>query len=247
MSDKISSIAIMSDIHGNLQALEAVMNDAEKYSLDGIILLGDLIDYGQQSNEVVHYLQEHISCPIICNLWGNHEKAIFTEDYGRFSSQRGKDCAKHTASILEDSTKKYLETSCEKKCFLDFKLAGKHCLSIHGSLEDPAWKGIVQEDLQGNYQDYDVVFSGHTHYAHCFTKFYESNDERYRNKKAVLFINPGSVGQPRNHNPNAQYAVLEIPAWSVSLRSVPYDISGAMGLFHGQVDDFYRDRMKWGV
>ena len=68
-----------------------------------------------------------------------------------------------------------------------------------------------------------------------------------RNKKAVLFINPGSVGQPRNQNPCAQYAVLSLPSRSVELRSVEYDIEYEQSLFVPEVDAFYRDRLGKGI
>ena len=61
------------------------------------------------------------------------------------------------------------------------------------------------------------------------------------------FLNPGSVGQPRDHDPNAKYALIDIDTGSVLFRSVPYDIEAAMSLFDGSVDDFYRERLEFGV
>ncbi len=240
-------IAILSDIHGSLYALESVMNDISKFPVENIILLGDLIDYGQQSNEIIAYLKNELSIPIICNLWGNHERSIMQDDYQKFSSDRGKNSARYTKSILTDESKEYIEHDCIHSCCLEFAMFNKKCLAVHGSLEDHAWIGIDPENLHGNYQDYDIVFSGHTHKPHCFTKFYDSNDASFRYKKTVLFINPGSVGQPRNHNANAQYAIIDPENWSVFLRSVRYDVSSAMSLFHGQIDDFYRSRLLKGI
>ena len=79
-----------------------------------------------------------------------------------------------------------------------------------------------------------------------FEKYYETNDPDRRNKHAVYFINPGSVGQPRNHNPRAQYALFD-DKLNVYFRSVPYETDKAMRLYCGQVDVFYRDRLKYGV
>ena len=81
----------------------------------------------------------------------------------------------------------------------------------------------------------------------CFYHFYDCDDEARRNKKAVLFVNPGSVGQPRNHNPNAQYTILDFENLSVEMCAVPYDVERAMSLYSDQVDLFYRDRLKYGV
>ena len=77
--------------------------------------------------------------------------------------------------------------------------------------------------------------------------FYEVNDPEMRNKKSILFINPGSVGQPRNHNPNAQYAILDSETMGVELKSVNYPKDKAMNLFDGSVDDFYRKRLENGI
>ena len=93
----MSKYAILSDIHGNLFALKEVIDDFK--DIDFIILLGDLIDYGMQSNEVVEYIKENLSSKIICNIWGNHEKAIMTQDFNHFSSKRGVESAKFTINL----------------------------------------------------------------------------------------------------------------------------------------------------
>ena len=82
----MSRYAILSDIHGNLFALEEVVKDFN--DINHVILLGDLIDYGMQSNEVVGYIKENLSSKIICNIWGNHENAILTGNYNHFSLHR---------------------------------------------------------------------------------------------------------------------------------------------------------------
>lgn len=83
-------------------------------------------------------------------------------------------------------------------------------------------RAIFPENVNGDYSSYDIVISGHSHYSHYFQKFYNADDVEMRNKKIVHFINPGSVGQPRNHNPNAQYAIIDIKDMSVSLNTVNY-------------------------
>ncbi len=245
----MGNYAIISDIHGNLQALEAVHNDMEKCSLKGIILLGDLIDYGMQSNEAVDYLKDEIivKLPIICNIWGNHEKEILENSFSGFSSKRGEESARFTAGRLREDVKQYLMNELDNSGSSIFSLEGKKCLAVHGSKEDPYWKSISPSDLRGEYSEYDIVFSGHSHISHCFSSFYDSNDPAKRNKKTVLFINPGSVGQPRNHNPFAQYSILDTDSLSVQMRAVPYDVEKAMSFFDGSVDDFYRERLKYGV
>ena len=106
----MSKYAILSDIHGNLFALKEVIDDLNNQNIDSIILLGDLIDYGMQSNEVIDFIKDNLSSKIICNIWGNHEKAIMTKDFNHFSSQRGIDSAKYTESQLTENSKDYLNS-----------------------------------------------------------------------------------------------------------------------------------------
>ena len=239
--------AILSDIHGNMFALEKVIKDMSNYDIEKIILLGDLIDYGMQSNEVIDFINNNWKDRIICNIWGNHEKAILTNDYSGFSSERGVVSAKHTASLLSADSIKFLEEELVSEGKFEFKVNDKKILAVHGSLEDNYWKAISVDDLKGDYSFYDIVLSGHSHYSHFFTMFYDASSPDRRNKHAVLFINPGSVGQPRNHNPAAQYALLDMNTLSVIFKSVNYDVDSAMKLFDGSVDDFYRSRLKNGV
>ncbi len=239
--------AILSDIHGNMVALQSIILDMQQFDIRGIILLGDLIDYGMESNEVVSYIKNNNDHEIVCNIWGNHERAILLQDYSKFSSQRGVDCAKNTAKLLSIETKEYLENCMVKDGIKEFKINNKKCLSVHGSLEDHYWKAISPDDVRGDYCKYDVVFSGHSHYSHMFSKFYNAEDPDRRNKHAVMFINPGSVGQPRNHNPRVQYALADFGSMSVQLRAVEYDVESAMSLYDGNVDSFYKNRLRNGI
>ena len=234
--------AILSDIHGNMYAFQRVLEDMSRFDIEGVILLGDLIDYGMQSNEVIDYLKNSFKYN---NIWGNHERAIMLEDFTRFSSKRGEECARYTAGILSDASKEYLngmnKDGIQELCIYDMS-----CLAVHGSFDDYYWKPISPDDVKGDYREYDFVFSGHSHYSHMFEKLYEADDPNRRNKHAVYFINPGSVGQPRNHNPAAQYALID-STLNIYMRSIPYEISRVMSLYHGQVDRFYKERLEFGV
>ncbi len=243
----MSRHAILSDIHGNLHALDAVIDDLNNNNVDKLIFLGDLIDYGMQSNEVVEYIKDNLSSKIICNIWGNHERAILTHDFKFFSSKRGVESAKFTDLQLSDDARSYLNSELINTGKYEFNLDSNNVLAVHGSLNDYFWKAIFPDNLNGDYVGYDIVLSGHSHYPHVFQKFYDVNNPDMRNKKSVLFINPGSVGQPRNHNPNAQYAILDTELMSVDLKSVKYPVKEAMDLFDGNIDEFYQKRLEKGI
>ena len=94
-------IAIISDIHGNCSALDSVLKDIrDNHKEAKIALLGDLIDYGMRSNEAISIIKD-IEFPLVCNIWGNHENAIMTDDYSHFSSERGVVSAKNTKKHLK--------------------------------------------------------------------------------------------------------------------------------------------------
>lgn len=254
-------LAILSDIHGNLSALEAVLKDINtEHQVDGYILLGDLIDYGPHSNEVIELIN-NLNKPVLCNIWGNHEKAVMDEEYDRFSSDRGRACAKFTLKNLSEASKEYIRTKMNSEGILAFSISANEdedaknvtgttefsILAVHGSYEDHYWKSIKPETAVEGYENYDLVLSGHSHEPHFFEKYSKTDCPETRNRKKTIFINPGSVGQPRNINSHAQYALFDTEAEEVRFLKVSYDINKEMGDFSPEVDEFYKTRLIKGV
>lgn len=242
---------VLSDIHGNVSAFDAMMNDCAGEAFTGVILLGDLIDYGMRSNEIVQKLivleAGDWKDKIIVNIWGNHEKLVVDKDLERLSSDRGRVMAKYTARQLSDASVDYIQQSMNKAGIQEFEMCGQRCLAVHGSLDDHYWKAIEPQNMRGDYVGYDMVFGGHSHYSHVFSQFYPVQNPELRNKKAVVFVNPGSVGQPRNQNPCAQYAVVSLPSRRVELRAVEYDVKFEQSLYPDEIDAFYKTRLTRGL
>lgn len=239
-------ILILSDIHGNLSALESVLKDVNKrYKPDTSIILGDNIDYGMRSNDVIQILKE-FPYPICCSIWGNHEKAIMEQDYCNFSSDRGRISAKLTRNKLTESSTQYLNCEVNKSGKMELIIDNKKILAVHGSIENIFWKSIVPEGTHDGYEKYDYVLSGHSHRSHVFPVFYHNDDVKMRNEKRTIFLNPGSVGQPRNHNPKAQYAIWDTYS-GVTLCEVEYDIKYEMSLYTDDIDPFYKQRLQFGI
>ena len=242
---------ILSDIHGNVSAFDAVMNDCTGENFAGVILLGDLIDYGMRSNEIVQKLialeAGDWKNKIIVNIWGNHEKLVVDKDLERLSSDRGRVMARYTARQLSDTSIEYIQQLMNKAGIQEFEMGELRCLAVHGSLDDYYWKAIEPQNVHGEYVGYDIVFGGHSHYSHVFTQFCPVENPELRNKKAVVFVNPGSVGQPRNQNPYAQYAVVFLPSKRVELRAVEYDVEYEQSLYPDEIDEFYKTRLTRGV
>lgn len=240
-------LLILSDIHGNLSALESVWEDAtSKGKIDGVILLGDNIDYGMRSNEVISFLMT-FEVPVIASIWGNHENAVLCEEYSHFSSERGVQSAKRTRESLSQSATQWLNNKCDPSGICTFEVQDKRVLAIHGNLRDPLWGKLSSVDVDPiDYEEYDVVLSGHNHIPHCFDVLVPADDPAMRNHKVITFINPGSVGQPRNHDPRASYCIWDTDG-GVYLGKVEYDIDYEQSLFDESVDPFYSARLETGI
>lgn len=237
----------MSDIHANLSALQAVLADVfAKYHPDAFAFLGDNINYGMRPNEVINILRS-LQIPIIVNLAGNHEKALLDLELNRFSTERGKELLKYTASIMSEASMNYISNElCQGAFKLD--VSDKKILFVHGDLDDPFWGKLTLEKINDNrYQNYDYVFSGHTHLPHYLELYFSVNNPQLRNKKKTVFINPGSVGQPRNQNPCAQYVYMELDNNLVHFNAVHYDIKAEQELYPKSFDLFYSSRLTYGI
>ena len=99
---------ILSDIHGNREALFVILDSVKKNGAESIIILGDIIDYGPHSDEVIEMIKE-FPLPLICNIWGNHESAVMNEEYERFSSERGRESAIFTRNNLSEKSFSYIK------------------------------------------------------------------------------------------------------------------------------------------
>ena len=239
-------LLIISDIHGNLTAMNTVQEYLKNIQIDSMAILGDLIDYCPHSNEVVKIISS-MNYPVVCNIWGNHEDAILNEHYDRFSSPRGVESAKYTKSLLDKDSLNYLNTKMEKSGFLEFSIDGKKILAVHGTVEDKYWgKFSVKKDLSA-YSEYDVVLMGHSHLPIYYEEFFECDNAETRNKKKTVFINPGSVGQPRNINPNSQFAIFDTETGNCEFIKIPYDVKNEQKDFSDKIDPFYRKRLEAGV
>lgn len=236
--------AILSDLHGNLSAFKAVIERLN--GINHVVLLGDIIDYCPHPNEVIDLLKAQ-KWTVHCSIWGNHEQMILQRDYSTFLLSRGILSAKYTDRILSDRSRQYLHSSMIHSGKYEFEMGGKKCLAVHGSLQNPFWKELAYTDDLSAYEKYDYVFSGHSHIPHVFEKYYPTDNPLTRNHKKTIFINPGSIGQPRNLSTMSQFAVLDSASEEVVLMKVPYDIESEQRAFSEEVDVFYRERLSRGI
>lgn len=245
----MDKLIVLSDIHANLTALRAVFADMVKkgYSPDTIILLGDIVNYGMRPNEVIEELTGYAQS-VSVNLVGNHEKALLDKKLDLFSTERGKRLLEYTSSILTDASWNYIRNRMNQSGFEIKFWNDKRLLFLHGERNDVYW-GKLSKDKMSDiyYADYDMVFSGHIHIPHYVEHFYPVPNPLFRDKKKTIFINPGSVGQPRNHNPYAQYVYVELMSGAIHYNAVPYDVEAEQKLYPDFLDSFYKERLVYGI
>ena len=243
-------LLVLSDIHANLSALKEVLKDADsRYEYEAIAILGDMVNYGMRPDHVIELIKD-LKYPVIANLFGNHEKALFDGDTSHFSTDRGRSVLQYTRRILSNESKDYLLDHLSKTGTKEMEISGKKVLFVHASLADPFWGKMTDEEMSKPlYEKYDYVISGHSHIPNFTERFYEvkSNPE-YRDKKRTVFLNPGSVGQPRNHNPRAQYLFVNFVEETFHFNSVRYNVEYEQTLYEGtEIDVFYKTRLTNGI
>ncbi|MFZ5818738.1 MAG: metallophosphoesterase family protein [Chloroflexota bacterium] len=200
-------LALLSDVHGNLPALEAVLRALAGERVDRILYAGDFVGYYPFVNEVIDRLRDLNAVAIR----GNHERYLLepgTVSAEKWQAYRLEEVA---ASIREDNLA-WLRGLPEKR---EMTLNGVRAILCHGS----PWKydEYIYPDSDGSERfdrlDADVVIMGHTHIP--FEK----------QAGSILLLNPGSCGQPRDYRPGACYAVYDTRSRKVGFRRAAYDIA----------------------
>lgn len=193
-------IGVISDIHANLVALEAVIQDMP--DVDAIVCAGDVVGYNPWPAECVEILRERN----ILTVQGNHDRAVATEASFSFNSMADAG-AKHALETMTDEQITWLAELPTERVEFDGRLK-----IAHGHPDDP--DRYTYPHLFGPrlLEDEDVLVLGHTHHQHYETYY------------GGIVMNPGSVGQPRDGDPRAAYAILDLEELTVTERRVEYDI-----------------------
>jgi len=241
-------LVILSDIHANLSALKSVFNDLKKRNINTykLVILGDVINYGLRPNETLKLIQEQDNIQVL--LAGNHEMALQGFEDNRFSSPRGKEILDLTKKIITQENMDYIQHNFHKG-FVEEELEGNKYLFIHGSFDDTFWGTIKPSNMHNDaYKEYDIIFSGHSHKPHFVEHFFDDDNPEMRNKKKTIFINPGSIGQPRNHENKSQYVVFDTISMDISFNKCEYDIVEEQETYKEyDVDTFYSTRLGEGI
>jgi len=228
-------VLVLSDIHANLDALNAVLADAGQFDI--VWSLGDIVGYGPEPNQCIARLSEYEHLAVAGNhdwaVLGKIEMAEFNPDARRSNLW--------TREQLAPASRSYLEELPETRVEGEFTL-------VHGSPRNPVWDYLLnahEAKLSFSYYDTAVCLVGHTH-APLIFRFAPDGGQcvalRARDRVPVRLdnsrriINPGAVGQPRDGDPRASYLLLDTEVMTFEHRRIGYEVSetqkkiGAVGL-----------------
>lgn len=240
-------VAVVSDIHGNRHAFEAVLADVAATSVDELWCLGDLVGYGAEPDACVELAREHAA---IC-LAGNHDLAV-TGALSLDEFSRGAEiAARWTREVIAPEHLEFLGTLEPAGQLEGFGL-------YHGSPRDPVWEYVLSALLAEMCMDAAperVALIGHSHVALSFVRRegeIATGERRVAGDSTDLvtgewLLNPGSVGQPRDGDPRAAWLVLDADEQSATWKRVEYDVAGAAAAIrHARLPDSLAERLGYG-
>jgi predicted phosphodiesterase len=220
-------VAVISDIHANLHALEAVLEDIDREAPDAIWCLGDLVGYGPRPNECCARVRERAD---VC-LVGNHDLvALGTLGIEDFNPEAAA-AARWTAAALDEESRSFLSS-------LPPSAAPEHAQLFHASARDPVWEYVLTDEAATAtllLTTAPVVLVGHSHIALAVTLSAGIVEGGLAPAGTTLqlvgrwLLNPGSVGQPRDGDPDAAWLLLDLEARFASFRRVAYSIEETQG------------------
>jgi diadenosine tetraphosphatase ApaH/serine/threonine PP2A family protein phosphatase len=222
------TVALLSDIHANLVALEAVLHDLP--AVEAIWVMGDTVGYGPDPVDTLALLGERRATLVA----GNHDRAVATGEGLELFNSAARAAAERHRSWLTAADRDALAA-----LPLTLEPAGGYSM-CHGSPRDPLWEYVfdtrtARRAMAGVAATHCCV--GHTHLAAAFP----AGDGK-------VMINPGSVGQPRDGDPRAAYALLDVARATVDFRRVAYDVAETQRRMRElKLPDMLADRLSFGL
>jgi predicted phosphodiesterase len=237
-------IAILSDLHANLEATEAVLADARKRDCTEHICLGDIVGYNANPRECVEIVQK-LECPTVK---GNHDEQASLDESSRDFNALAEMAINWTREQLTPPDKQWLQDLSLSRSVRDFTI-------VHATLDAPEQWGYVFNTLDAAasfaHQDTTVCFFGHTHVAGAFVR--DDGVKRVKVDELEIepakkyFINTGSVGQPRDGDWRAAYCIYHLDKNIVEQRRVKYDLATAQDkIIKAGLPRLLAERLKLG-
>ena len=231
-------IAIISDIHSNLEALEKAFEIIDKKNIDEIICLGDLVGYGASPNECVELTRKRAGNVLL----GNHDQAAFDLSQTEHFNRHARTAAYWTNETLTGENLDYLK-ALPMQCTLE------GLTFVHASPKEPEqWHYIFSAfEAKSNFGFFQTgaCLIGHTHIPGIFPEDMKTQKIRRDNR---YIINVGSIGQPRDGNWRLSFGIFDTTAWTYELIRSKYDVQAASErILASNLPRFLADRLLTGV
>jgi diadenosine tetraphosphatase ApaH/serine/threonine PP2A family protein phosphatase len=238
-------IAVLSDIHSNIVALDAVL--AHFGTVDAVWHLGDVVGYGPEPDAVV----ERLTAIGAVGVRGNHDAAAAGGREIDYFNPEARSAMEWTRRRITDATRDWLAALPEQRVEGDVTL-------VHGSPRDPIWEYVTSLTIARAgiaVMTTSLGLHGHTHVPIAFATsdgrlemIAPSDGSSFDLEDRVALVNPGSVGQPRDGDPRASYLVLDLDARSIAWHRVDYDIDAVMAAMRAVgLPDRLAERLRHGV
>lgn len=214
--------AVVSDVHGNLEALKSVLADIKQRRISDILFAGDAVGYGPDPDACVRLLKDECSVLIA----GNHDWAVLgLADLDRFNPY-AREAVEWTRRVVREETRAFLEELPLTKALRD-----RHAFVAHGTPDEPEkWHYLCSlRDAEKSFHHFDeqICFVGHSHQPFIIERLPSGEMLWYRSaitggETERYIVNVGSVGQPRDGDPRACYALVD--GHKITIHRVAYDV-----------------------
>ncbi len=203
-------IGVIADIHSNLNALETVLTETKKIDVDKYLCAGDIVGYGAKPNECIEKIK-NLDIEIVK---GNHDWAVSQDPNLDWFNPQATKAIRYTQKKITKENKKFLRNLDKTR---KIKEDNEEILMAHGSPKEPLFEYIDEDrDKELEYfkekHDFDILILGHTHIPYV---------QEFKN---FLVVNPGSVGQPRDRDPRASFAVLDTEESDAEVKRAKYPV-----------------------
>lgn len=216
-------LAIISDVHSNLEALEGTLQEIKQRKVDAVIVLGDIVGYGADPNACIELCRELTSYIIT----GNHDYAVIHSEETQYFNNYAAKAVHWTATNITEENSDFLNS-------LPMLIPWENYLFVHSAPLKPAeWEYIMNQwDAEPQFAGFSqkICFIGHTHVPVIFRK----NNRAIASYGGIelplheqLIINVGSVGQPRDGNHKLSFAIFDDQQWQLEVVRLNYDIEKA--------------------
>jgi len=210
-------LAVISDIHSNLEALERALDGIERAGVDAIYCLGDIVGYNADPAACVELVRKY--CTGVVR--GNHDDAVVEERAIEALPADGQDAARHNRRCLSDDQLTYLAN-------LPLTLSTEKCTFVHATPDAPtAWKRLTTYPAaqdQFKHFDTDLCFIGHTHVPAVMADQFGVLRVRQGHR---FLVNVGSLGQPRDQNSKLSFGLFDTATFNYHNVRLSYDVDGA--------------------